>query len=169
MISNALFAKSPRTYSLDVLCKPQVNWDWICGTTWESSRFRPWSKGAETCSICKIKDKALGIHWLLHKTTKSALFLHLWKRKKKVNRYQHCFQWGQAAVSCWAEHLCGGLHLCETKHPSSDSPGTGGAGPRPSGQQFRRQMEKAELLTPSDLRACQGAGIRKCHWKYLWL
>lgn len=165
MISNALFAKSPGTYLLDVLCKPQVNWDWICGTTRESSRFRPWSKGAGTCSIRKVKDKALGIHWTLHKTTKSAPFPHLWKRKKKVKRYQHHFQWGQAAVSCWAEHLRGGLHLSETQHPSSDFPGTRGTGPWPSRQQFGRQMEKAELPAPLDLCVCQGVGMHKCHWK----
>lgn len=165
-ISNALFAKLPQTYLLDMLSKPQVNWDWVCGTTWESSRFRPWSKCAGTCSIRNVKDKTLGIHWTLHKTTKSALFLHLWKRKKKekVNRYQHCFQWGQAAVSCWAEHLCVGLHLCDTKHPSSDFWGTGGVGPQLSVRQFRRQMEKAKLPTPLDLCVCHGAGICKCHW-----
>lgn len=46
---------------------------------------------------------------------------------------------------------------------------TGGAGPRPSGQQFGRQMEKAEHFTLLDLCACQGAGIRMCRGKYYWL
>lgn len=41
MISNALFTKPPWMYLLDMLYKPQVNRGWICGTTWESSKFRP--------------------------------------------------------------------------------------------------------------------------------
>lgn len=81
MISNGLFAKSPWAHSLDMLCKPQVNWEWVCGTTWESSRFRTWSKGTGTCIILKAKDKVLG-NSLNPSQPLHQLFCHLWEKKK---------------------------------------------------------------------------------------
>lgn len=86
----------------------------------------------------------------------SALFLHLWKRQKKkligicIISYGGRIQF-PAGQSIYVVVFTS----CETKHPSSDLPGTGGTGSRPAGQQFVRQMEKAEPPAPLNLRVCQ--------------
>lgn len=45
--------------------------------------------------------------------------------------------------------------FCKTKHPSSDLPGSRSTDSWPSGQQFIRQMEKAEPPMPLNLHMCQ--------------